>query len=298
VIDGGAGTDLIDQDWSDPNYGARQKAVFITLAGGADDGRPGEADDIRGVEKIITHQDGRLVGTDAPERLEVFQILGGAELVGSGGADALRGADGPDTIDGGAGPDDIDGGFGDDKIVGGSGQDSISGDRRGGDCGPLWCKYPYGNDTINARDGERDSVTCGAGQDNVSADPADIVAGDCESVTRDGSNPGPGPNHKRALVVSVGRVKLGRALAHGLNLRVTAPGAGRVSATAKAKRKSVATGARKVKKAGPATVVVRFSKKARRQLRRARSVKLAVSVRFAPKRGAAISGKLAVMLKR
>ena len=55
-------------------------------------------------------------------------------------------------------------------LIGGPGRDTISGDLAGGDCGPLWCKYPFGNDTIDARDGEVDSVTCGVGTDTVLAD--------------------------------------------------------------------------------------------------------------------------------
>lgn len=300
TIDGGAGIDRIDFDWSDGSYDAPEVPVNVTLAGGADDGRPGEGDDVRGVEKIVSYAAGQLVGGDGAEHLEVFQITSVAELIGNGGNDVLKGADGADRLDGGAGADDLDAGFGDDVVVGGPGADSIAGDRRGGDCGPLWCKLPYGNDTIDARDGERDSVTCGAGQDTVSADLVDVVAPDCETVSRDGSGPapGPGPKGKQALAAAVGRVKLGRALSHGLTLRLTAPAAGKASAVAKASRKPVAVASRSIAKAGSATLVLRFSKQARRKLRRAKSAKLSVSVRFTPKRGAAVSQKLAVTLKR
>jgi Ca2+-binding RTX toxin-like protein len=201
-IDGGPGTDRIEFDWSDGAYSAPDESVNITLAGAADDGRPGEGDDVRGVEQIWSHDEGRLVGTDASEHLEVVQITEPAELIGHGGNDTLRGADGTDTLNGGAGADDLDAGFGDDVVTGGPGQDRIDGDRRGGDCGPFWCKYPYGNDTIDSRDGERDSVSCGAGADSVKADTADVVAGDCETVDRaEVAPPGPGPKADRACVV-------------------------------------------------------------------------------------------------
>jgi hypothetical protein len=75
-------------------------------------------------------------------------------------------------------------------------------------------------------------------------------------------------------------------------------GAGKLAAAAKAKRKPVAAGSRTIRKAGRATVVLHFTKKARRTLRRSRTVKLTVSVRFAPRRGAAIRQKLAVTLAR
>ena len=49
-------------------------------------------------------------------------------------------------------------------------------DRRGGDCGPLWCAEPYGNDTVDIRDGEPDSVDCGFGQD-VRRGPSPVRTG-------------------------------------------------------------------------------------------------------------------------
>jgi hypothetical protein len=201
-IDGGPGSDRIEFDWSDGSFDAPREPVNVTLAGAADDGRPGEGDDVRGVEKIWSHDKGRLVGTDAGEHLEVVQITESGELLGHGGNDTLRGADGPDTLDGGAGADELDAGFGDDAVTGGPGQDTIWGDRRGGDCGPFWCKYPYGNDTIDSRDGQRDSVSCGAGTDSVKADGADIVAGDCETVERaQADSVGPDAEAKPACIV-------------------------------------------------------------------------------------------------
>ena len=98
------------------------------------------------------------------------QITESVTMRGNGGNDILKTGDGADTIDGGVGDDEIDGGFGDDTIVGGPGRDRISADTAGGDCGPLWCKLPYGNDSIDARDGEIDSIACGFGTDTVLAD--------------------------------------------------------------------------------------------------------------------------------
>ena len=116
---------------------------------------------------------------------------------GNGGNDVLKTGDGADTIDGGAGDDELDGGFGDDTIVGGPGRDRISADTAGGDCGPMWCKYPYGNDQIDARDGEVDSIVCGFGTDTVLADSVDIVDKDCENVTRSRPRPPPGGPGRR-----------------------------------------------------------------------------------------------------
>ena len=307
VVDGGPGLDTIDGDWSSRRYDAVVTPLNVTLAGGADDGRGSgaEGDDIRGVERIHENIPGVYVGTDAPEEIVVRQITTSATMRGNGGNDILKTGDGADTIDGGAGDDELDAGFGDDTIVGGPGRDRISADTAGGDCGPLWCKYPYGNDQVDARDGEVDSINCGFGTDTVLADKIDIVDKDCENVTTSvsssgapGSDPGgPAGENAPALAASIVKVRLSRALARGLTVRVTAPSAGRLSATAKAKGRKVAAGSRTVKKAGATTVLVRFTKQTRAKLRRQRRVTLSVAIAFTPKRGAKVARTLPVSLR-
>jgi hypothetical protein len=91
-------------------------------------------------------------------------------LFGGAGNDTLGGDDGNDTLDGGAGKDALDGGRGNDKLTGGRDVNSY----RGG----------AGNDSINARNGKRETVDCGAGsKDAASVDKADKVRG-CEKVKR------------------------------------------------------------------------------------------------------------------
>jgi hypothetical protein len=309
VIDGGPGLDTIDGDWSSRDYDAVVTPLNLTLAGGADDGRGtgAEGDDVRGVERVHENIPGVYVGTDAAEELVVRQITTSVTMRGNGGNDILKTGDGADTIDGGAGDDEIDAGFGDDTIVGGPGRDRINADTAGGDCGPLWCKYPYGNDQIDARDGEVDSIVCGFGTDTVLADSIDVVDKDCETVTRQGASgggpgagagpsPAPGPN-AQALPSSIVKVKLSRALTRGLTVRVTAPAAGRLSATAKVQGRKAASGSRTVKNAGASTVVVRFTKSMRAKLRRRHNVKLDVAVVFTPKRGAKITQALQATLR-
>jgi Ca2+-binding RTX toxin-like protein len=60
---------------------------------------------------------------------------------------------------------------GDDTLDGGSGADRLWGHQ--------------GDDTIRARDGVKDVIRCGQGDDRVIADEDDAVAEDCEVVLRD-----------------------------------------------------------------------------------------------------------------
>jgi hypothetical protein len=291
VVDGGAGVDRVEQDWNDLS-GA---PLNLTLGGGADDGRAGEGDDVRNVEKVVAFNPGTFAGTEGGDGIEVVQVSGPSTLTGGGGDDFLKTSDGADRLDGGAGADTLDGGFNDDTIVGGPGPDSLAGDHPTGECGIYWCKLPAGNDTIEARDGERDSVSCGAGTDTVNADAVDTVAGDCEQVTRGGGASGPSGG---GLVVKATTARLHTALAKGLRLRVTAPGAGKINATATAKGKRVASGSRSVSRAGASSVTLKFTRKAKRSLRRAKRVQLMVTVRFAPKGGGATKKTVKVTLAR
>ena len=69
----------------------------------ANDGRPGEGDDVRDVERITSHVSGTFVFGDAPDTAECLGDL--------------------DYGDGCAGGDRLEGGYGDDTIVGGPGRD-------------------------------------------------------------------------------------------------------------------------------------------------------------------------------
>ena len=279
VVDGGPGRDTIDGDYSS-RFTDNDPPVAITLGGGADDGRPGEGDDLVNVEFVSLNIGGTFVGTEGPDEFKLSQVASASTLTGLGGDDRLRGGDGPDRLDGGTGNDSLDGGFGDDAIVGGPGRDTISADLAGGDCGPLWCKLPYGNDTIDARDGEIDSVTCGAGQDTVTADAADVVAPDCETVQR-GSAPAGGGSPSAGKIATklalVGRPRLAAALRRGLTVRVTDAPVGKLTLTARTGKTVVARGSTKVKAGGRATVRLRFTTKARAKLRRARSATLTIT---------------------
>ncbi len=192
VIDGGAGRDVV-AGWANPGAD-HHPAANVTLDGQANDGRPGEGDDVAGVEQIEHHVNGVIEFSDADDRIDVWSNLSGgaSRLAGRGGDDFLRGGSNEETIDGGAGADRIEGGFGPDVLVGGPGPDTIHGDQTGENCGLFaTCTVPFGNDTIDARDGERDTVACGPGEDRAVVDAVDVVDG-CETVERAGA-PAPAP---------------------------------------------------------------------------------------------------------
>jgi hypothetical protein len=288
VVDGGPGVDTVDGDYADYDLPGPQQLLSFTMAGGADDGRQGENDNLIGVERLVLSvSPARYVGSDGDDYVKVAQATNAGDLIGGNGNDDLNGADGPEKLDGGNGDDHLDGGFGDDVITGGPGRDKISGDLAGGDCGPLWCKYPYGNDVINAQDGEVDSILCGFGDDTVNADAADLVDGDCEHVNRAGAAPAPpapapGTTTKpksggRARVALAGRVTIARALKSGFTVKVTGVKAGTVKLSAARSGQVVARGSGKATKKGTATVKLRFTAKAKRSLRHARTLTLKLS---------------------
>lgn len=287
TVDGGPGIDQVDSDYFDAELPVQQALIF-TMNGGNDDGRPNEHDDLRSIERLSLGVSPTLyVGTDGDDYVKVAQATNPGELRGGLGNDDLNGADGAEKLDGGPGDDHLDGGFGDDVITGGPGRDRISGDLAAGDCGPLWCKYPYGNDVINAQDGEVDSIVCGFGTDVVNADAADIVDGDCETVNRAGATPAPPAKPTPAKPTNNGRVvraalarkvTIGQALERGVAVKVTGvPAAKKVRLSATRSGKVVAKGSGKADKKGTATVTLKFTAKAKKALRRAKAITLKVS---------------------
>jgi Ca2+-binding RTX toxin-like protein len=92
----------------------------------------------------------------------------------STGDDVVTADGGRIEVYGGPGRDRIRTGSFGDRVIGGRGADSI-------DTGA-------GNDEVHARDGTRDRVRCGAGQDAVEADEIDLLSG-CEEITSGGPLP-------------------------------------------------------------------------------------------------------------
>ena len=144
VVDGGGGNDFLDEgetagdtDALDAdtyiggpgtdsvNYSRGTTAVRVDLDGVADDGRPGEADNVRAdVEEVAGGRgNDTLVGNAGVNRFD-----------GNDGADVLKGGDGGDLLRGGAAGDSIDGEAGNDTLEGNSGFDLLVGGTGTDDC--------------------------------------------------------------------------------------------------------------------------------------------------------------------
>jgi Ca2+-binding RTX toxin-like protein len=98
----------------------------------------------------------------------------------------VAGGDGADRLTTGAPGDELDGDGGNDRLAGGAGRDVLDG-------GPGADRLDGGadDDELRVRDGEPDTVACGAGADRVDADQLDQVAADCEALARTPTPPPP-----------------------------------------------------------------------------------------------------------
>jgi Ca2+-binding RTX toxin-like protein len=115
---GGAGIDSV-------TYARGTTAVAVDLDGVADDGRPGEGDNVGTDVEIVRGGPGNdtLVGSANANTLD-----------GNSGVDVLKGGDGGDLLRGGAGGDSIDGEAGNDTLEGDAGFDLLAGGTGTDDC--------------------------------------------------------------------------------------------------------------------------------------------------------------------
>ncbi len=157
------------------DYSARLMPLSITLDGKANDGAPGELDNIgKTVDVFGGAANDHIVGP----RGTWVNLHGGAgdDLIeGNNHVVTLYGGPGNDTLRGTKAVEYLFGEDGNDVIEAGAGRDLIY-------AGP-------GNDSVNAKDGVREwDIDCGDGNDGLSADPAQgATPGDtstnCEQVT-------------------------------------------------------------------------------------------------------------------
>jgi hypothetical protein len=237
------------------------------------------------------------------------------------GDDVVNGRGGNDTIDGGPGNDQLSGATGDDQLTGGAGRDSLFGD------GEFTTLGAWGNDTLLARDGEPDALSCSLGADAAVADPIDTfdAVGDCEQIDSGGGGGG-GPSGgggpagggggggSTPAPLSVGiagaRGKLG-GLAAGrpLTFRATfsaackAVGVVRVSAREAKRRKlgrkqlTLARSASDVPEAGTYEAKLTVAKKYRKRLRALKKLAVTIEVSCAGAGGATAKTTRALTLR-
>ena len=210
VYVGGPGADFLD-------YAGKTENLSISIDGIANDGASGEADNVGVDVEIVRGGDSAdtIVGSDAANRLDGWS--GNDELRGGAGEDTLLGASGDDRAFGADGQDTIEGGDGSDLVNGGAGVDMLHGDQLPL-CKPIGCAT--GRDTIDARDGGRDVVTCGPGEDSAQLDTADELPNPhspdaCEHIDRSttggGVNSGGDVSAPQLRNLRIGNVRRGRS---------------------------------------------------------------------------------------
>jgi len=93
LLDGGPGFDLID-DYSIPSDDYHPP-VSLTMDGVANDGRPGESDNVMNIEKVESHVSGTLAGGDGDDDFRIFANIdeGNSVMAGNGGNDKLIAGD-------------------------------------------------------------------------------------------------------------------------------------------------------------------------------------------------------------
>ena len=184
LIDGGAGSDFMKgrggDDWA--LYASRLAGITLILDDQANDGEPGEGDNV---------QTENVTGGDGDDR--ITGNLYANTLYGGAGRDSLRGDGGDDLLDGERGEDDLSGGAGKDRIL-------------------LWGERRIEQDTNGngyyVDEPSADRTRCSSGDDLVEAGSEDKeVAMDCEQ-TRWGSGAIFALPSERRIASSRGRLPL------------------------------------------------------------------------------------------
>jgi Ca2+-binding RTX toxin-like protein len=200
LLDGGAGADLLSGganaieflELDIALYARRTAGVRVSLDGVANDGEPGEGDNVLPDVEVVVGGAGNDVLIGSAEEVNALLGGGGNDVVRDGGGeiDLLFGERGNDLLVGGAGTDDMVGGAGNDRLLGGAGPDLLRGgagrDTLGGGGGDDFLRGGpgrdvlaggAGDDELEARDGERDRVVGGPGRDEAVVDRRDLVSG-------------------------------------------------------------------------------------------------------------------------
>jgi hypothetical protein len=291
AIAGGPGRDTVSYPERIAGSARRNGGlVTATLNGLPDDGEPGEGDNIAHDVEVLEGSNAadHFVGDDGPQELRG----GGGDdiLEGAGGADLLKGSEGQDSLDGGAGDDELRGEVDGDRITGGPGRDVIRADDF---CTLIGCGY--GADEVFVRDGETDDVDCGIGPDRAVADAQDLIVGcdtvELPSVPRPGHPAPPGTERPTSDVPA--SISLRRAIRDGIAVSVSCPAGCEAGAVAWVDRSTARrvrlgrgrttigrTATRGIQPGQTAMLRVRLTSKARRRVRRLRSVAVTIAVSY------------------
>ena len=194
-LDGGAGADILEGR-ATADYHLRTNPVTVTVGDDlANDGEAGEGDFVSNKIIGVFGGDGNddltilnspsvqertsLEGGAGGDQLAILRRPFGGFILGDVGADVITneaknglvfGAAGNDIIFGGGGPQSLEGGSGNDTLRGLDGRDHLFGDGGADVCRPGPGRDSVaggpGPDTLFARDGQRDSLDVGAGNDD------------------------------------------------------------------------------------------------------------------------------------
>jgi Ca2+-binding RTX toxin-like protein len=264
--------------------------MAITIDGQANDGTPGEGDNVGSdIEKIEgTPGNDFFTGSAGVDNFEGDS--GDDEIHGAGGNDDLYGGGGDDRVFGDAGADKVQGSTGADTVDGGSGSDQIYGDIAG--CS-VFCSFD--SDTLFARDGEQDAVDCGGGADTAQVDQLDVVAF-CTSVDRSVVAPpsggGSGAPAKASFAGSKTTVKVSRTGRFSYRFKAG------VGLKGKAVFKNVAKKSFTVPASGRVTLKMRLSRAKLALLRRNGKIKTKLTVTLRNSAGASSVASKSLTLKR
>lgn len=265
---GGGGNDGI-------TYEGRSENLALSPDGVANDGAPGEGDNIGPDVLTIVGGHGSDILTGNAARNALAGGEGDDALTGGGGDDNLGGGPGNDRLTGDAGQDTLGGGDGDDVLHGGEGVDRYWGDEIGA-CITYSCAS--GQDLIDARDGAQEQVNCGPGTDSLKADANELVenwvdlSDQCESVEGLAAGSAGSSGAPASATFKVISAKPDRR--HRITVRVSVPGPGRVTVRAPRLR---------------ASKTARAAGEVKLRLKKSRRARLRLKITFKPVSGPAVT---------
>ncbi len=159
LLDGGTGRDTVE-DWSPAGPGPRG-LLTIGVDDGPGDGFAGEGDELRAVEVLRITSPGTIAGCESADEITV--VNGPTRVNGRGGDDLLYGGVDADTLDGGAGAGP------EARRRPGRRRDRRRPPAATSSAATARSRASFGNDAIDAVDGEPDSASTAASAPTRSA---------------------------------------------------------------------------------------------------------------------------------